>query len=300
MPAEVLLLTEFKEIPLLHRGKVRDIYDLGTHLLIVATDRISAFDVVLPNGIPHKGQVLNQISAHWFTTLREIVPHHMVTTQLEGFPGLPQDMAATLSGRAMIVEKAKPLPVECIVRGYLSGSGWNEYQEMGSISGIPLPPGLKESAKLERPLFTPSTKAEVGVHDESIDFSSMVQKLGKKLAEEIRAVSLRVYEQATALAEKRGILIADTKFEFGLDKNNSLRLIDEALTPDSSRFWPLDGYAPGGPQKSFDKQFVRDYLVSIHWDKKPPAPTLPEEVVRRTSEKYVEVYERLTGKVLER
>ena len=283
-----------------HQGKVRDIYDLGTHLLIVATDRISAFDVVLPNGIPHKGKVLNQISAHWFTTLREIVLHHMVTTQLEGFPGLPQDMAATLSGRAMIVEKAKPFPVECIVRGYLSGSGWNEYQEMGSIGGIPLPPGLKESAKLERPLFTPSTKAEVGVHDENIDFSSMVQKLGKKLAVEIRAVSLRVYEQATALAEKRGILIADTKFEFGLDENNSLRLIDEALTPDSSRFWPLDGYAPGGPQKSFDKQFVRDYLVSIHWDKKPPAPTLPEEVVRRTSEKYVEVYERLTGKVLER
>jgi phosphoribosylaminoimidazole-succinocarboxamide synthase len=300
MPAEVLLHTEFKEIPLLHRGKVRDIYDLGTHLLIVATDRISAFDVVLPNGIPHKGKVLNQISAHWFTTLREIVDHHMVTTQLEGFPGLPQDLAATLSGRAMIVEKAKPLPVECIVRGYLSGSGWNEYQEKSSISGIPLPPGLKESAKLERPLFTPSTKAEVGVHDENIDFSFMVQKLGEKLAERIRSLSLQVYEQATALAEKRGILIADTKFEFGLDENNSLRLIDEALTPDSSRFWPLDGYAPGGPQKSFDKQFVRDYLVSIHWDKKPPAPTLPEEVVRRTSEKYVEVYERLTGKVLER
>jgi phosphoribosylaminoimidazole-succinocarboxamide synthase len=200
----------------------------------------------------------------------------------------------------MIVEKAKPLPVECIVRGYLSGSGWNEYQEKSSISGIPLPPGLKESAKLERPLFTPSTKAEVGVHDENIDFSFMVQKLGEKLAERIRSLSLQVYEQATALAEKRGILIADTKFEFGLDENNSLRLIDEALTPDSSRFWPLDGYAPGGPQKSFDKQFVRDYLVSIHWDKKPPAPTLPEEVVRRTSEKYVEVYERLTGKVLER
>jgi phosphoribosylaminoimidazole-succinocarboxamide synthase len=300
MPAAVLLHTDFKEIPLLHRGKVRDIYDLGTHLLIVATDRISAFDVVLPNGIPHKGRVLNQISAHWFTTLREIVDHHMVTTQLEGFPGFPQGLAATLSGRAMIVGKAKPLPVECIVRGYLSGSGWNEYQEKGSISGISLPPGLKESAKLERPLFTPSTKAEVGVHDENIDFSFMVQKLGKKLAERIRSLSLRVYEQATALAEKRGILIADTKFEFGLDENNRLRLIDEALTPDSSRFWPLDGYAPGGPQKSFDKQFVRDYLVSIHWDKKPPAPTLPEEVVRRTSEKYVEVYERLTGKVLER
>lgn len=300
MSPKVLLRTEFKEIPFLHRGKVRDIYDLGAYLLIVATDRISAFDVVLPDGIPHKGRVLNQLSAHWFKTLQPITTHHMVTTQLDGFPGLPRDIAASLSGRAMVVKKAKPLPVECIVRGYLSGSGWNEYQEKGSISSVVLPAGLQESQKLGIPLFTPSTKAEMGVHDENIDFPTMVKKLGKKLAEDVQSVSVRIYQQAAALAEERGIIIADTKFEFGLDKDSRLLLIDEALTPDSSRFWPRDGYCPGGPQKSFDKQFVRDYLLSIHWDKKPPAPTLPEEVIRKTSEKYVEAYERLTGKVLER
>ena len=298
MTTEILLTTEIQEIPLAHRGKVRDIYDLGKHLMIVATDRISAFDVVLPNGIPHKGRVLNQISAHWFQTLETIAAHHMVTTQLEKFPGLPQPIAKLLAGRAMVVKKTKPLPVECIVRGYLSGSSWNDYQEKGSISGIALPPGLKESAKLEIPLFTPSTKAEVGKHDENIDFSATVKILGKELAEEIRSVSIRVYQQATALAEKRGILIADTKFEFGLDEDGKVLLIDEALTPDSSRFWPLEGYTPGGPQKSFDKQFVRDYLLSIRWDKKPPAPNLPEDVVRKTSEKYIEVYQRLTGKAL--
>jgi phosphoribosylaminoimidazole-succinocarboxamide synthase len=299
MSQKVLLHTEFREIPLLHRGKVRDIYDLGAYLLIVATDRISAFDVVLPDGIPHKGRVLNQLSAYWFKTLQPITAHHMVTTQLDGFPGLPRDIAASLSGRAMVVKKAKPLPVECIVRGYLSGSGWNEYREEGSISRIVLPAGLQESQKLESPLFTPSTKAEVGVHDENIDFPSLVKKLGKKLAEDVQALSIRIYKQASALAEERGIIIADTKFEFGLDKDSRLLLIDEALTPDSSRFWPRDVYEPGGPQKSFDKQFVRDYLLSIHWDKKPPAPKLPEEVIRKTSEKYMEAYERLTGKVLE-
>jgi phosphoribosylaminoimidazole-succinocarboxamide synthase len=299
MAEELLLRTEFKEIPLLHRGKVRDIYDLGVYLLIVATDRISAFDVVLPNGIPLKGRVLNQISAHWFMTLRGIIANHMVTTQLEGFPGFPRDLAAFLSGRAMIVKKARPLPVECVVRGYISGSGWNEYQKMGSMNGILLPRGLQESAKLEVPLFTPSTKAEAGIHDENIDFPTLVQKLGKKLAEEVQAVSVQLYQQAAALAEKRGILIADTKFEFGLDEDGHLMLIDEALTPDSSRLWPLDGYSPGGPQKSLDKQFVRDYLLSTHWDQKPPAPALPEGVIRKTSEKYVEVYQRLTGKVLE-
>ena len=299
MATEVLLQTEFKEVPLLHRGKVRDIYDLGTHLLIVASDRISAFDVVLPDGIPHKGRVLNQVSAYWFMTLQGIIPNHMVTTQLAQFPDLPREMGPLLSGRAMIVKKARPLPVECIVRGYISGSGWNEYQEKGSISGIPLPRGLLESAKLEGPLFTPSTKEQVGVHDENIDFSTLVQKLGKKLAEQVQTASVQLYQRASALAEKRGILIADTKFEFGKDKDDRLMLIDEALTPDSSRFWPLDGYVPGGPQKSLDKQFVRNYLLSIRWDKKPPAPALPEEVIRKTSEKYVEVYQRLTGKVLE-
>ena len=298
MTTEILLTTEIKAIPMVHRGKVRDIYDLGKHLIIVATDRISAFDVVLPNGIPHKGRVLNQISAYWFKALKPLVAHHMVTTQLENFPGLPQPVAKLLAGRAMVVKKTRPLPVECIVRGYLSGSSWNDYQEKGSISGIALAPGLQESAKLEVPIFTPSTKAAMGQHDENIDFSSAIKILGKTVAEEIRSASIRVYQQAALLAEKRGILIADTKFEFGMDEDGKLLLIDEALTPDSSRFWPLEGYTPGVPQKSFDKQFVRDYLLSIRWNKKPPAPTLPEEVVRKTSEKYVEVYQRLTGEAL--
>jgi phosphoribosylaminoimidazole-succinocarboxamide synthase len=299
METDVLLRTDFKEIPVLNRGKVRDIYDLGKYLLIVATDRISAFDVVLPSGIPHKGRVLNQISTYWFKTLEDIAYHHMVATDFDGFPGIPRPLAETLRGRAMVVKKAKSLPVECIVRGYLSGSGWTEYRETGSVSGIPLPPGLKESQKLDSPLFTPSTKAEVGVHDENIDFSAVVEKLGKKLAEEIRTVSLELYRQAAAMAEKKGIIIADTKFEFGMEEGKKLILIDEALTPDSSRFWPLDGYAPGGAQKSFDKQFVRDYLLSIRWDKKPPAPQLPEEVIQKTSEKYIEAFERLTGRKLE-
>jgi len=299
MGTDVLLRTEFKEIPVLHRGKVRDIYDLGKHLLIVATDRISAFDVVLPNGIPHKGRVLNQISAFWFKTLEGIVAHHMVSARLEGFPQIPKTLADILRGRAMVVKKAKSLPVECIVRGYLSGSGWNEYREKGSVSGIPLPAGLRESEKLQAPLFTPSTKAEVGIHDENIDFPAVAEKLGKKLAEEIRSASLQLYQKAAAMAEMKGIIIADTKFEFGLDEAGKLILIDEALSPDSSRFWPMDGYSPGGAQKSFDKQFVRDYLLSIRWDKKPPAPKLPEEVIQRTSEKYIEAFERLTGRKLE-
>lgn len=299
MGTDVLLRTDFEEIPVLHRGKVRDIYDLGKHLLIVATDRISAFDVVLPNGIPHKGRVLNQISAYWFKTLEGIVAHHMVSTRLEGFPQISKTLADLLRGRAMVVKKARSLPVECIVRGYLSGSGWNEYLDKGSVSGIPLPAGLRESEKLQAPLFTPSTKAEVGVHDENIDFPTMEGKLGKKLAEKVRAASLQLYQEAAAMAEKKGIIIADTKFEFGMDEAGKLILIDEALSPDSSRFWPMDGYSPGGAQKSFDKQFVRDYLLSIRWDKKPPAPNLPEEVIQKTSEKYIEAFERLTGRKLE-
>jgi phosphoribosylaminoimidazole-succinocarboxamide synthase len=299
MGTDVLLHTEFREIPVLHRGKVRDIYDFGKYLLIVATDRISAFDVVLPNGIPHKGRVLNQISAYWFKTLEGIVAHHMVSTRLEGFPQVSKTLADLLRGRAMVVKKAKSLPVECIVRGYLSGSGWNEYQAKGSVSGIPLPAGLRESEKLQAPLFTPSTKAEVGVHDENIDFSTVIGKLGKKLAEEVRSASLQLYQKAAAMAETKGIIIADTKFEFGMDEAGKLILIDEALSPDSSRFWPMDGYSPGGAQKSFDKQFVRDYLLSIRWDNKPPAPNLPDEVIQKTSEKYIEAYERLTGKKLE-
>jgi phosphoribosylaminoimidazole-succinocarboxamide synthase len=299
MKPQVLLQSEIPGIPLLNRGKVRDIYDLGDHLLIVASDRISAFDVVLPNGIPHKGRVLNQISAFWFKTLEKIVPHHLVTIDLAGFPRLPKEPAAALAGRAMIVKKARPLKVECIVRGYLSGSGWKEYQAEGSICGIALPQGLKESAKLPEPIFTPSTKADIGIHDENIDFAAAARILGQELADQVRAVSIRIYREAATLAESKGILIADTKFEFGLDETGKLILIDEALTPDSSRFWPKDGYAPGGGQKSFDKQFVRDYLISLKWDQKPPAPSLPEDVILRTSEKYVEVFERLTGRKLE-
>jgi len=293
-----LLTTEFGEISLVHRGKVRDIYNLDSYLLIVATDRISAFDFVLPNGIPYKGFVLNQISAFWFRVLESIVAHHMVTTELDRFAALPRHLTEALRGRAMVVKKARPLPVECIVRGYLAGSGWNEYRETGTLAGILLPTGLKESSRLLTPLFTPSTKADAGAHDENIDFPTLVQKIGRKMAEEIQSISIRLYQEAAAIAEKRGILIADTKFEFGLDDQDRLILIDEALTPDSSRFWPLDGYAPGRPQKSFDKQFVRDYLLSLGWDKKPPVPTLPEEVIQKTTEKYVEAYERLTGKVL--
>jgi phosphoribosylaminoimidazole-succinocarboxamide synthase len=299
MKPNVLLQSEIPGIPLLNRGKVRDIYDFGDHLLIVASDRISAFDVVLPNGIPHKGRVLNQISAFWFKTLEKIVPHHLVSIDLTGFPRLAKETASELAGRAMIVKKAKPLRVECIVRGYLSGSGWKEYRSAGSICGIALPGGMKESAKLPEPIFTPSTKAEIGIHDENIDFAAAEKILGKDLAGQVRSVSLRIYREASALAESRGILIADTKFEFGLDETGKLILIDEALTPDSSRFWPKDGYAPGGAQKSFDKQFVRDYLISLKWDQKPPAPSLPEDVILRTSAKYVEAFERLTGRKLE-
>jgi len=299
MKPNVLLQSEIPGIPLLNRGKVRDIYDFGDHLLIVASDRISAFDVVLPNGIPHKGRVLNQISAFWFKTLEKIVPHHLVSIDLTGFPRLAKETASELAGRAMIVKKAKPLRVECIVRGYLSGAGWKEYRSAGSICGIALPGGMKESAKLPEPIFTPSTKAEIGIHDENIDFAAAEKILGKDLAGQVRSVSLRIYREASALAESRGILIADTKFEFGLDETGKLILIDEALTPDSSRFWPKDGYAPGGAQKSFDKQFVRDYLISLKWDQKPPAPSLPEDVILRTSAKYVEAFERLTGRKLE-
>jgi phosphoribosylaminoimidazole-succinocarboxamide synthase len=298
MAENILTYTDFQEIPLTHRGKVRDIYDLGENLLIVATDRISAFDVVLPNGIPYKGKVLNQLSAYWFNTLADIIPHHMVTINLQENYGVPAALINILAGRAMIVKKAKPLPVECVVRGYLSGSAWNEYQQNGVVCGIPLPPGLKESAKLEQPIFTPATKAEIGNHDENIDFSKVIEILGTQLAERVRQTSLQLYQKAASLAEQKGIIIADTKFEFGLDEKGELLLIDEALTPDSSRFWPKEEYAPGQPQKSFDKQFVRDYLLSLNWNKKPPAPYLPAEVIKKTSEKYLEAYARLTGQKL--
>ncbi|MER3445551.1 MAG: phosphoribosylaminoimidazolesuccinocarboxamide synthase [Candidatus Dadabacteria bacterium] len=291
----VVTKTEFPELPAPKRGKVRDIYDLGDRLLIVATDRISAFDVVLPNGIPQKGRVLNQVSKYWFRKTHDIVPNHLISTDVDDYPGALWKYRDVLEGRSMMVKKARPLPVECIVRGYLSGSGWKEYQKSYSVCAIPLPPGLVESSKLEEPIFTPSTKAEEGQHDENISFEKTVEILGKDLAERVKEISIALYSRARDIAEKKGIIIADTKFEFGIDRDSGeLILIDELLTPDSSRFWPKDEYEPGRPQRSFDKQFVRDYLTSIGWNQKPPAPSLPPDVIEKTTEKYVEALMRLT------
>lgn len=297
VPPPVLYQTDFPDLPLMARGKVRDIYDLGENLLIVATDRISAFDVVMPNPIPDKGRVLTQLSAFWFELTREIVPNHLLSTRVEEFPEICRPYEEMLRGRSMLVKKAKPLPVECVVRGYLSGSGWEEYKRTGKVCGLALPEGLVESSRLTEPIFTPATKAERGLHDENIPFDEMERIVGKELAWQIRSLSIAIYERARAYAEGRGILIADTKMEFGL-KDGRLLLIDELLTPDSSRFWPKEAYQPGGPQKSFDKQYLRDYLLSVRWNKTPPAPELPEEVILRTREKYLEAYERLTGKAL--
>lgn len=294
MSKKVVLRTEFPNLPTPKRGKVRDIYNLGDKLLIVATDRISAFDVVLPNGIPQKGKVLNQISKYWFGKTYDIVPNHLISVDVKDFPAEFQKYGDDLEGRSMLVKKTKPLPVECIVRGYITGSGWKEYQKSKSVCGIPLPAGLVDSSKLEKPLFTPSTKAEEGEHDENITFERAAEILGRDLADRVSAASIALYSRARDIAEKKGIIIADTKFEFGIDENGKLILIDEVLTPDSSRFWPKDEYKPGGSQKSFDKQFVRDYLISIGWDQKPPAPSLPAEVIEKTTEKYVEALRRLT------
>lgn len=281
------------ELSLLNRGKVRDVYDLQDALLIVATDRISCFDVVLPTPIPDKGAVLTQMSRFWFEMTKNIVKNHFLTMDLEDAVGRWESLQP-LKGRAMVVEKAQPLPIEAVVRGYLSGSGWKEYRQTGAVCGIPLPPGLRESDKLPQPIFTPATKAPQGQHDENISFDRMVTIVGRDRAEAIRRLSLRLYQEAAAWAAQRGIIIADTKFEFGIC-GGELMLIDEVLTPDSSRFWPMGGYAPGGPQPSFDKQYVRDYLESLRWPKQPPAPELPPEVVRKTSEKYREALRRLTG-----
>jgi phosphoribosylaminoimidazole-succinocarboxamide synthase len=276
------------------RGKVRDIYDLGDALLIVATDRISAFDVVLPNAIPEKGRVLTEISSYWFSKTADIIQNHLISTDVRDFPKECRPHSAVLEGRSMLVRKTKPLPVECIVRGYLTGSGLKEYQATGKVSGIPLPAGLVEASRLPQPLFTPSTKAEAGEHDVNIDFAGAVKLIGAELAGQVRAATLAVYRRACELAEPRGIIIADTKLEFGV-LNGKLILIDEVLTPDSSRFWPLRGYQAGVVQKSFDKQFVRDYLTSLAWNQKPPAPSLPEDVVAKTSAKYLEALALLTN-----
>ena len=297
MSSHVISTTEFKTLTLKGRGKVRDIYDLGDRLLIVATDRMSAFDVVMPNPIPDKGRILTQLSKFWFDLTKEIVPNHVISTEVKDYPKACEPYQEMLKGRSMLVMKTEVLPVECVVRGYLSGSGWEEYRKTGEVCGIRLPKGLLESTKLEEPIFTPATKAEMGLHDENITFERVEKIVGKDLADRLKILSLAIYKKARDVAEKKGIIIADTKMEFGV-KDKNLILIDELLTPDSSRFWPKDGYQPGGPQKSFDKQFLRDYLLSIRWDKSPPAPQLPEEIVQKTREKYLEAYERLVGKPL--
>ena len=291
----ILFETNFPNMVLKRKGKVRDIYDLGKHLLIIATDRISAFDVVMPDAIPDKGYVLTQISLYWFKKKENIIPHHLVTAEVSEFPSVCQKYTSILDARSMLVKKTRPLPVECIVRGYLAGSAWKDYQKTGEICGYKLPPGMKEAEKLPEPLFTPSTKAKEG-HDVNITFEQMVSILGnEKMAQEIKEYSLTIYKQAVDIAFKKGIIIADTKFEFGLDENDRLILIDELLTPDSSRFWPKEQYQPGHPQPSFDKQYLRDYLQNINWNKKPPAPKLPQEVIMKTREKYFEALHRLLG-----
>jgi phosphoribosylaminoimidazole-succinocarboxamide synthase len=290
----VIWQTEFSGVKLRSRGKVRDIYDLGDTLLIVATDRLSAFDVVLPTPIPDKGRVLTQLSVFWFETLRDIVAHHVLSAT--EFPAALAPYSEQLRGRAMLVRKTQPLAIECVVRGYISGSGWKDYKATRAICGIPLPAGLCESDALPEPIFTPATKAQTG-HDENISFEQAVSIVGSEVAARVRDISLEIYRRASAYAAQRGILLADTKFEFGLD-GDEIIWIDEAVTPDSSRFWPADGYTPGGAQPSFDKQFVRDYLERIGWNKQPPGPELPADVVAATSEKYREAYRRITGREL--
>ncbi|WP_022855089.1 phosphoribosylaminoimidazolesuccinocarboxamide synthase [Thermodesulfobacterium thermophilum] len=288
--------TNLEKVPLLKRGKVRDIYDLGDKLLIVATDRISAFDVVLPTPIPYKGKILTQMSLFWFDFLKDIVDNHLITANLEEYPEVLKEYKETLAQRSMLVKKAKVLPVECIVRGYITGSAMKEYQKTGQVCGIPLPPGLKEADKLPEPIFTPSTKAEIGEHDVNITYQEMEKLVGSEVAQFLKETSLKIYKKASEYAESRGIIIADTKFEFGIYEDKII-LVDEVLTPDSSRFWPKDEYQPGKTQKSFDKQFIRDWLKSISWDPQNP-PTIPEDIVLKTREKYLEALYRLTGKTL--
>jgi len=280
-------------------GKVRDVYELHDALLIVATDRLSAFDVILPTPIPDKGVILTQLSLFWFDFLKDTVRTHLIAHEVDDYPAELQKFSEQLQGRSMLVKKASPLPVECIVRGYLSGSGWKDYKKTGSVCGIPLPAGLVESSRLPEPVFTPSTKAQVGEHDENIDMNRVKDLIGKDLADKIQDLSLKIYAKAAQKALEAGVIIADTKFEFGL-VNDELILIDEVLTPDSSRFWPADEYRPGGPQPSFDKQFVRDYLESIGWNKKAPGPVLPHEIVEKTRTRYITALERLTGRPFER
>lgn len=290
MNYDVLLETDFGGIEPVARGKVRDIYDAGENLIMVTTDRISAYDCILPNGIPGKGKILNTVSEYWFRSTESVIKNHLVTTDVDEFPQEFREFREQIEGRSMLVEKARPVPVECIVRGYLSGSGWKEYKESGSVCGVELPEGLTESGKLDEPIFTPSTKAEDGEHDINISYNEVADLIGEPLAAKLRDISISIYKNARDTALRKGIIIADTKFEFGIDLNtDELILIDELLTPDSSRFWLESEYEPGRPQNSFDKQFVRDYLNSVNWDRKPPAPVLPDEVVEQTRQRYMSI-----------
>jgi phosphoribosylaminoimidazole-succinocarboxamide synthase len=296
-----VLDTNFPDLHLHGRGKVRDIYRVDDHLLLVATDRISAFDYVLGSGIPDKGKVLTQLSAFWFERMGDLVPHHVIATDVTQFPAALQPYATILRGRSMLCRRTRPLPIECVARGYLSGSGWKEYQQTGMVCGVKLPPGLKESDRLPEPIFTPATKAESG-HDINISEEEAARIIGRPLVDRVKALTLEIFRRGCEHAESKGIIIADTKFEFGLvgDGNpaTDVVLIDEVLTPDSSRFWPMDQYRPGGAVPSYDKQFVRDYLEEIKWNKQPPVPSLPDSVVSRTREKYLEAFRRLSGREL--
>jgi phosphoribosylaminoimidazole-succinocarboxamide synthase len=286
--------TDFKDLKLVKRGKVRDMYDLGEHLLMVASDRMSAFDVVMPHPIPDKGIILTQISLYWFEIMKPIVENHVISADVSEYPAICKPYADILRGRSMLVKKTQPLPVECVVRGYISGSGWKSYQESETVCGISLPSGLRESDKLPQPIFTPSTKEELGAHDINIDFDETVRRIGSDLAARVKELSLTIYQKGADMADEKNIIIADTKFEFG-KVGDDLILIDEVLTPDSSRFWPKETYQPGGSQQSFDKQYLRDYLISIKWNKQPPAPSLPKEIIYNTRKKYLEALTQLTG-----
>ncbi len=294
MTAQPLAKTDFTDIKLFKTGKVRDVYDLNDKLLVVSTDRISCFDVILPTCIPHKGEVLTQISLFWFDFTRDIVPNHFISAEVSQYPKELQKYSDVLRGRSMLVKKASALPVECVVRGYLSGSGWKEYQKSRSICGIKLPGGLRESDKLPEPIFTPSTKEDVG-HDINVSQKYIEDQLGKGVTDKLKEISIALYKKASLYAESKGIIIADTKFEFGM-YDKKMILIDEVLTPDSSRFWPKDQYKPGSGQPSFDKQFVRDYLETLTWDKTPPGPELPDEIVQKTSQKYLQAFRMISGK----
>ena len=286
--------TDFQDLDLIKRGKVRDIYDLGENLLMVASDRISAFDVVMPDPVPDKGIILTQISLYWFEIMKPIIENHVISADINDYPAVCRPYAETLRGRSMLVKKTEPLSIECVVRGYISGSGWKSYQETGSVCGIQLPGLLRESDQLPEPIFTPSTKEELGAHDINIDFAEAGKRIGSELAAKVKDLSLSIYKKGSEMALEKEIIIADTKFEFGL-LGDKLILIDEVLTPDSSRFWPKDAYQPGGSQQSYDKQYLRDHLLSVSWNKQPPAPSLPEDIIRNTRKKYLEALTQLTG-----